>query len=163
MIDTALFREGMRHLAASVNIITSIVEGERCGCTASAVCSLSDTPPSLIVCLNQSTQTAKAIADSKRFCVNLCSSRDIEISNAFATSKTLNKFDFGDWEESGFESPRLKSAVVAFDCSVGEIMESGTHFVIVGLIQNLVVSPDSESKALVYENGQYGSFIAAAK
>ncbi|WP_252405960.1 flavin reductase, partial [Escherichia coli] len=44
------FRAGMARLGAAVNIITTDGPGGRAGFTASAVCSVTDTPPTLLVC-----------------------------------------------------------------------------------------------------------------
>ncbi len=45
------FREGMSRLGAAVNIITTDGPAGRAGFTASAVCSVTDSPPTLLVCL----------------------------------------------------------------------------------------------------------------
>ncbi len=49
------FRQAMAHLGAAVNVITTAGPHGRCGITASAVCSVTDTPPTLLVCLNRSS------------------------------------------------------------------------------------------------------------
>lgn len=47
------FRDGMSRLGAAVNIVTSDGPAGRLGFTATAVCSISDTPPSLLACMNR--------------------------------------------------------------------------------------------------------------
>jgi flavin reductase (NADH) len=44
-------RQAMAHLGAAVNVITTAGPHGRCGITASAVCSVTDSPPTLLVCL----------------------------------------------------------------------------------------------------------------
>ncbi|PVM08929.1 4-hydroxyphenylacetate 3-monooxygenase, partial [Salmonella enterica subsp. enterica serovar Anatum] len=44
------FRDAMASLAAAVNIVTTAGHAGRCGITATAVCSVTDTPPSVMVC-----------------------------------------------------------------------------------------------------------------
>lgn len=46
------FRDAMASLAAAVNIVTTAGHAGRCGITATAVCSVTDTPPSVMVCIN---------------------------------------------------------------------------------------------------------------
>lgn len=52
--DKQSFRDAMAHVGAAVNIITTDGPAGRAGFTASAVCSVTDAPPTLLVCLNRS-------------------------------------------------------------------------------------------------------------
>ena len=52
-IDAAAFKKGMRHLAASVTLITTRHRELRGGLTATAVCSVSAEPPQILVCVNK--------------------------------------------------------------------------------------------------------------
>ena len=53
-VDPAAFKKGMRHLAASVTLITTRHRDRRGGLTATAVCSVSAEPPQLLICVNKS-------------------------------------------------------------------------------------------------------------
>lgn len=46
------FRDAMASLSAAVNVITTAGDAGRCGITATAVCSVTDSPPSVMVCIN---------------------------------------------------------------------------------------------------------------
>lgn len=46
------FRDAMASLSAAVNVVTTEGDAGRCGITATAVCSVTDTPPSVMVCIN---------------------------------------------------------------------------------------------------------------
>ncbi|MGV8604620.1 flavin reductase, partial [Pseudomonas aeruginosa] len=50
-----VFPNAMVHLSAAVNLITSIGPAGRCGITATAVCSGTDTPPTLMLCINRNS------------------------------------------------------------------------------------------------------------
>ena len=52
MITRQAFRDGMARLAAAVHVVTTDGPGGRGGFTASAVCSVTDDPPTLLVCVN---------------------------------------------------------------------------------------------------------------
>jgi flavin reductase (NADH)/flavin reductase len=85
-ISRDVFRTGMRHLAAGVCVITTSAHGGgRFGLTATAVCSVSADPPTLLVCLNNSTTTCKEILESGRFAVNVLAGHDQEIAQVFAS------------------------------------------------------------------------------
>ena len=50
MVDIQAFRGAMAKLAAAVNVITTDGQHGRAGFTATAVCSVTDQPPMLLVC-----------------------------------------------------------------------------------------------------------------
>ena len=82
--DAAQFKMGMRSLAGAVSIITSNHEGRLFGMTATAVCSACADPPTVLVCVNQSTTTHEAIDKARVFCVNVLRHEDRELSSLFS-------------------------------------------------------------------------------
>lgn len=151
------FLKGMRRLPGCVNVITTHSKGSPMGCTASAVCSVSASPPSLLVCLNEASQTAWAVQEHKQFCVNICSRDDADISELFAGSDLKDKFSSDLWEETSSGVLRLSSSPAAFECKLSEAVKFGTHFVLIGEITDVHISSSSHD-ALIYSNGQYGAF-----
>lgn len=69
-VDQQLFRQGMSNLGAAVNVITTQGAAGQAGFTASAVCSVTDTPPTLLVCLNRSASVFETFKANKVLCVN---------------------------------------------------------------------------------------------
>src|ERR1700757_3558774 len=78
------FKLGMRVLAGAVDIITSAHAGHRYGMTATAVCSATADPPTVLVCINKLATTHNAVAKSKVFCVNVLRAEDWQLSTAFS-------------------------------------------------------------------------------
>ncbi|MCS0501210.1 flavin reductase [Ancylobacter mangrovi] len=134
-LDARSFRNGMARLAAAVNIITTIRDGEPYGFTASAVCSVTDTPPTLLVCVNRTNRTHPVIAASRILCVNTLSGPHEELSMAFAggasTASMAERFRHGEWTTLATGAPVLADAAVAFDCRVKAFHEVGTHDVLI--------------------------------
>ena len=58
--------------------------GGKAGATATAVCSVSDAPPTLLVCLNRRSQTNPAVVENGVFCVNTLGAGEAEIADIFA-------------------------------------------------------------------------------
>lgn len=157
----ALFKQGMRRLAASVTVITARDEGEVVGLTATAVCSLCAEPPSLLCCLNRSSRTAQAIVKSRQFAVNILSPNDVEVAGKFATSAApAEKFAVGEWNVRPGAAPWLSSATAVFECSVSEVIESGTHLVLIGDVIDVRLDA-GDSPSLLYARGEYGRFVNA--
>src|SRR3954462_7813411 len=78
------FKLAMRRFPAAVSVITSADQSRRHGMTATAVTSLSLDPPSLIVCINQSTLLHDIMLRARRFCVNVLRRDQIALSSAFS-------------------------------------------------------------------------------
>ena len=131
LVDAKSFRSGMARLAAGVNIITSAGPEGWCGFTASAVCSVTDDPPTLLVCANRGSQSYETIKARSILCVNAVSGGQEELSMRFAGANGLKdmktRFAGADWTTLITGAPALRDAVVAFDCRVVHNVEVGTH------------------------------------
>jgi len=150
------FQSGMQQLAAAVNIVTAHCNGNRHGMTATAVCSLSADPPSLILCVNRSSRSCRPILDSKRFCVNVLAEHQGDVAHRFANSSLSNeeKFDGGgSWAPAFADVPVLDGCVANFVCHVANVMEVKTHVVVVGHIEEVRVREDM--RPLLYLERKY--------
>ena len=85
MIEATGFRNAMSLLSTAVNVITTAGEAGMHGFTASAVCSVTDTPPTLLVCMNQSSRSHAQFLENKVLSVNVLSTQHEQLSNAFAS------------------------------------------------------------------------------
>ena len=64
-VDATAFKRGMRHLAASVTLITTRHRDLRGGLTATAVCSVSAEPPQILVCVNKTASAHDPIGEAE--------------------------------------------------------------------------------------------------
>ena len=72
MIEATDFRDGMSLLTTAVNVITTEGSAGTHGFTASAVCSVTDTPPTLLVCMNQTSRSHAHFIENKTLAVLDC-------------------------------------------------------------------------------------------
>ena len=155
------FKQGMQLLAACVNVITSSSEGSRRGMTATAVCSLTSDPPSLIVSVNRSARTFDNIANSRKLCVNLLAENQQHIANVFASGKGDSEEKFnsaGIWIPSASGQPMLQDCVASFVCDVDRWMVTKTHYVVVANITEIRTRNDI--KPLLYYERSYSSMAS---
>src|SRR5919197_4160616 len=118
-VDPEQFKIGMRTLAGAVNIITSVNAGHRYGMTATAVCSATAEPPTVLVCINKLATTHNAVAKAKVFCVNVLRAEDWELSTAFSGGQSGEaRFKTRNWAKLATGAPVLIDAFVSFDCRV---------------------------------------------
>ena len=69
-VEKQAYREAMARLGAAVNVITTDGPGGRAGFTASAVCSVTDSPPTLLVCANRTNDSYPALRRLDACCSN---------------------------------------------------------------------------------------------
>jgi flavin reductase len=155
-VDAQVFREAMSRLGAAVHVITTAGASGRSGFTATAVCSVSDAPPTLLVCLNRGANSTPILRGNGVFCVNTLRAGDELIADTFAGRIEVARearFDQGEWSTLSTGSPALMSAVVAFDCRVVEVKAVASHDIYFGLIEAIHSGPPGA--ALVYHDRAY--------
>ena len=155
-VEPALFREGMSRLGAAVHVITTAGPGGKAGATATAVCSVSDAPPMLLMCLNRRSQTNPVVVENGVFCVNTLGHDGADIADIFAGRTGVaggDRFTSGEWLTLSTGSPVLASAVIAFDCRIIEVRSVGSHNVFFGAVETVRAGPGGP--ALVYHDRAY--------
>jgi flavin reductase len=150
MVTRDAYRDGMARLAAAVNVITTDGPAGRGGFTASAVCSVTDDPPTLLVCVNLSSRQNDFLRGNGVLCVNTLAAGQDGIAALFSTRDLAmeQRFAGADWSSLQTGAPVLDGAVASFDCRIVERLERGTHAVILCEVQAVRVGASPE--ALVY-------------
>ncbi|MBL0407256.1 flavin reductase family protein [Microvirga aerilata] len=149
----------MRHLAGGVTIIATEYEGRRTGLAATAVCSVSADPPTILICINSGASAHEPIRESGRFSVNLLASGQDDIARRFSGEmgiKGEERFTAGAWAPLVTSAPVLESALAGLDCRVTEIVRMATHSVFFGAVVG--VDSRTAAKPLIYAHGTYGTF-----
>jgi flavin reductase (DIM6/NTAB) family NADH-FMN oxidoreductase RutF len=134
---SAAFRDAMSRVAGAVHLIATDGPGGRGGLTATAVTSVSDAPPTLLVCLNKTSRTAAILAENGHFTVNTLGAGQQELANVFAgrtPARGPARFEHGKWEIDAVGQPYLADALVGFSCVVSEIKPVASHLVVIGAI-----------------------------
>jgi flavin reductase (DIM6/NTAB) family NADH-FMN oxidoreductase RutF len=158
-VDVEQFKIGMRSLAGAVNIITSAHAGHRYGMTATAVCSATADPPTVLVCINKLAATNGAIAKGKVFCVNVLRADDWELSTSFSGAHSGEaRFKSRNWSKLATGSPVLVDSLVAFDCRVVRSLAHGTHTIFLGQVEQVLIG--KKGKPLLYSEGQYAKLAS---
>ena len=158
MDDAELFREAFRRHAATVVLVTyQDREGLPSGMTATSMCSLSVTPPSLLVCVHREARANAAITGLGRFGIDLLSVGQKPIATACSragTRKSLRE----EWlahDAPTTRNPRLRDSLAHLECDVATSYPIYSHTVFVGLIRSVWLNP-REAPPLMYHGGVYG-------
>ena len=151
MPDRRDYRDAMSHVAGAVHVVTTSDGVSRCGFTATAVASVSDRPPTLLVCANAGSATTRAIITAGRFCVNTLAFDDEALAETFAGRTELRgdaRFAEGRWGTLETGAPVLDEALVSFDCRLRESPLVATHHLLIGEV--VAVRHGLRRRALVY-------------
>ncbi|SDV47021.1 4-hydroxyphenylacetate 3-monooxygenase, reductase component [Chitinasiproducens palmae] len=145
------FRQAMAHLGAAVNVITTAGPMGRCGITASAVCSVTDSPPTLLVCLNRSSAMHAVFDGNRTVCVNVLPASLETLARHFAGLTALSmdeRFELPGWAEGGHGVPVLRDALASIQGTVVESKDVGSHAVMFVEATEIRVRGDGDS--LIY-------------
>ena len=154
------YREAMARLGAAVNVIATDGPGGRAGFTASAVCSVTDTPPTLLICANRSNDSYAALKANGVVCVNTLTAAQQEMSPVFAglTDHTMaGRFDAAAWSTLTTGAPVLRDAAVAFDCRIDKAVSVGTHDVFFCIVEAVQLGQAHEG--LIYYARSYHRIV----
>jgi flavin reductase len=156
VVEQKSYRDAMARLGAAVNIITTDGPGGKRGFTASAVCSVTDSPPTLLVCLNRSSDSNQALKDNGVACINVLSAGQQHLSPVFAGMGEGDydaRFATAQWTPLANGTMALQGALVSFECRVAQICEVGTHTVFFCEVD--AVHSGAPGEALVYFARKY--------
>lgn len=154
-MDTAKFRNLMRHQAGAVTIIAVGQPGSRTGLTATAMCSLTDTPPMILICVNRNASAHAPIKIAKCFSVNVLATEHSELARRFST-KTVEgekRFDEHAWSTMVTGAPILNGAIASLDCELADEHVFETHSIFIGRIRDGQFREDA--KPLLYFRGDF--------
>jgi len=156
-ISSDMFKQSMRLLAGGVCILATNSEGDWCGLTMTAVCSLTLDPPSLVACVNQSTGTHRMMTRTKRVSINVLSNDQTDMAELFSSNavRGQERFEKGKWIEMASGVPALVDALAVLDCEVLQQTSVGEHSVFFCGVKSAMLQPDRG--ALVHFNRKFFS------
>lgn len=150
-VTSAEFRALVGRFATGVTVVTTRCDGILYGTTASSMTSVSLDPPTLLVCMNKSSTTGRAIATSRHFAVNVLAEDQSELSSRFARpGSSFAGLRVGHGHRG---APVLPDSLATFECRVTDEVVAGTHVVIIGEVER------AEGRAglpLTYFRGRLG-------
>lgn len=163
MVDTSSFRNAMAMLGGAVSVITTDGPAGRFGFTASAVCSVTDSPPTLLVCMNRNSHSNAHFKANGTLCVNVLAGTHQALSGAFA-NKTMSmeeRFAVTHWSVLESGAPVMQEALVNFDCRIAQVHEVGSHSIFYCEVQG--IRQGGADDGLVYFNRAYHRVCEASK
>lgn len=158
------FLDAMRHVPATVNVLTTDGPGGRFGVTVTAMCSLSlgGEAPSLLVCVNGLSRACAAIRDNGVLCVNALQEDQQDVADLLAGRGNVpheQRFLSHAWTAMETGSPVLVDALASFDCRAHVLQTHDSHVIFVGEVVALKYRGDCGP--LIYANRRYHTLPVA--
>lgn len=136
-VDPANYREAMAAFAGAVHIVTTDGAAGRRGTTVIAACSVSDRPPTVLVCINRENPRNDAFAANGVFALNTLAHRHEPLAAAFSGQTGLaadERFALAEWERVATGAPVLSDGLAVFDCTIVQTVEVATHRIHIGRV-----------------------------
>ncbi len=146
------FRAALGRFASGVTVVTTKdADGNLHGITVSAFCSVSLEPPLILVCIEKTAGSHRALEESEFFAVNVLEESQQYYSDQFA-SYLPDKFDGIKFTINKNDIPVLQNTLAGFECRLVNAYDGGDHTIFVGQIEK---SRITDGKPLIYFHGNY--------
>ncbi|NEU12842.1 FMN reductase [Methylobacterium sp. BTF04] len=160
-VEAGAYRAAMAQIASAVHLVTTDGPGGRSGFTASAVCSVSDGPPTLLVCINRSSSAYAAVSANDTLCINTLGAHQTDVASAFGGRIPMDeRFATAAWHRLVTGAPVLDGALIAFDCRIVGRHAVATHDVLFCEVVALAEAGDGDG--LLYADRRYHTLPLAA-
>ena len=126
------------------------------GTTVIAACSVSDSPPMVLACLNRENPNNRAFVTNGKFALNTLAAKHEPLSVAFSGLTGLavqERFALAEWDVIATGAPTLVDAVAVFDCELVDTKDMATHRVLFGKVTGLRVG--DSLRPLIYHDRGY--------
>ncbi|MBB5701679.1 flavin reductase (DIM6/NTAB) family NADH-FMN oxidoreductase RutF [Ochrobactrum daejeonense] len=155
-VESKPYRDVMSHYAGAVQIVTTAGPAGRRGLTLTAACSVSDNPPTILICLQKIHAENRLFIENGVFAINTLAGSHEQLADAFSGRIGLTqdeRFELARWDMLVTGAPVLLGGLATFDCRVVSVQDHSTHHVLFGEVVGL--RSNTEEEALIYLNRRY--------
>lgn len=150
------FRAALSRFPSGITVVTSTdSSGVPHGITVSAFCSVSLEPPLVLVCIEKSTGSHRALLERGVFVVNFLAAGQDVISERFSLTH-IDKFEDVSSRDGIGGVPVLEDALVALECRLHSSCDGGDHTIFVGEVEDVTIR---DGAPLVYFHGGYRDLL----
>ncbi len=152
------FKTALSLWASTVHVITTRGDAGFYGFTATSVCSVTDEPPTLLVCINKVSGRDTFFSNNRTLRINTLRTGDSVLANRFAGRTGVGgEYRFSEtqgWDMNAAFGPRWENALAAFGCVLEEIHNVGTHAILIARVVE-ITHAESDTAPLVYAQRRY--------
>ena len=128
--DAADFRAAMARFPSGVVVATTMDrDGRPRGFTASAFCSVSLSPPMVLLCLGRDAECHEAFVSARRLAISILAPGQDAVALRFAT-RGADKFAGADIIDGPAGLPVVREAAALLDCRLHQAFPGGDHTIL---------------------------------
>jgi flavin reductase (DIM6/NTAB) family NADH-FMN oxidoreductase RutF len=146
----------MRGLVGACSLVTVGRGAEANGLVVTTGISLTAEPPMILACINRASTCWPLLARDGIFGWSALGAAHQAVAERFSGSTGIrgaDRYAGAEWVDAPSGMRLLAGAPVAFDCRVAELIDRGTHSILIG--QVLHIRAEAGQGALLYWNGAY--------
>jgi flavin reductase (DIM6/NTAB) family NADH-FMN oxidoreductase RutF len=155
-VDSAAYRRVMSQFITGVTVVTSRAGEAIHGMTCNAFCSVTLTPPTVLVSLVTSSRTARLIEEGRVFAVNVLGEGQVAHSDRFAgrhKDREADRFEGFEWRTAVTGAPIFPGSLAHLDCTLSGAHEVGDHTLFLGQVRDARL--DEARRPLIYGRSRY--------
>lgn len=128
------FRQVMGQFVTGLSVVTSVAgDGRPLGCTVSAFCPLSETPPLVLVCIGRERAICSDLAMGPGYAVNILRADHGDVARTFA-DPTADRFTGLSTTSGRHGIPLLDDAIAQIQCDRERVVDGGDHLIVIGRV-----------------------------
>ena len=152
-VDPDTFRSVLGRFASGITVVTARDAADRdYGMTVSAFCSVSLSPPLVLICVDHQASSHTAILEAAHFAVSILAAHQEPLSRRFSGPDEDKRFDGIGYTRGLTGAALLDDALAHIECTRVAQYDAGDHTVVIGEVDAAVAHGH---RPLLYYRGGY--------
>jgi len=152
-VDPDTFRSVLGRFASGITIVTARdADGRDYGMTISAFCSVSLTPPLVLICVDHEASSHRTLLEARHFGVSILAAHQEPLSRRFSGADEDKRFDGIGYVRGLTGAALLDDALAHIECRRVAQYDAGDHTVVIGEVEAAVAHGH---RPLLYYRGGY--------
>jgi flavin reductase (DIM6/NTAB) family NADH-FMN oxidoreductase RutF len=153
-VSSELFRRACALFPTGVAVLTTRgLNDTPHGLTVNAFCSLSLTPPLVLVAVDRACSLLETFENSGHFAINFLSSEQRNLSVRFSELPE-GRFSGVSWTPGSEGAPLIEGAIGSIECRTTQIIDAGDHRALIG---EVIAASIGEGEPLVFFRSGYSA------
>jgi flavin reductase (DIM6/NTAB) family NADH-FMN oxidoreductase RutF len=159
MIDSSLFRRLLGRFASGIAIITARDGDRDVGMTVSAFCSVSLSPPLVLVCVDRKASMHDLLVRHPKLGISIVGAEHESHSRRFADKNETRRFDGAPFSRGESSVMLLDDATAQLECQLVSHHSAGDHTIFIAEVER---GSMGETDPLLHYSGRYAQLATTA-
>lgn len=157
MIDSSTFRQVLGRFASGIAIITARDGDRDVGMTVSSLCSVSLSPPLVLVCVDHQAAMHDVLLHHPKLGISIIASEHEAHSRRFADKNETRRFDGVPFTRGESQVMLLDNATAQLECQLVRHYEGGDHTIFIAEVER---GRMGQSRPLLHFGGRYAEIAS---